>query len=79
MVYVPSCVTRMMGPSVSDTETKSVHEVLLSLFEKAGYEVRRLPVCICFLAYLHVCLHPCHALHSLTTAQAPLAGHIMAA
>ncbi|CAG9465318.1 unnamed protein product [Pedinophyceae sp. YPF-701] len=39
VVYVPSCVTRMMGPARGDTETASVHEKLLSLFEKAGYEV----------------------------------------
>jgi D-lactate dehydrogenase len=39
VVYAPSCVTRMMGPSRSDTETESVHEKLLNVFEKAGYEV----------------------------------------
>jgi D-lactate dehydrogenase len=39
VVYVPSCVTRMMGPSQSDTETAAVHEKLLSVFQKAGYEV----------------------------------------
>ena len=39
VVYVPSCVTRMMGPSKSDTEQASVHQKMLSLFEKAGYEV----------------------------------------
>lgn len=39
VVYVPSCVTRMMGPSLADTERASVHEKLLSLFEKADYEV----------------------------------------
>ncbi|KAL6754380.1 glycolate dehydrogenase [Haematococcus lacustris] len=39
VVYVPSCVTRMMGPSASDKETASVHEKLMSLFIKAGYEV----------------------------------------
>jgi len=39
VVYVPSCVTRMMGPSALDTETAPVHEKLLSLFGKAGYEV----------------------------------------
>ena len=36
---MPACVTRMMGPARGDTETASVHEKLLSLFEKAGYEV----------------------------------------
>lgn len=39
VVYVPSCVTRMMGPAASDYETESVHEKLMSLFNKAGYEV----------------------------------------
>ena len=39
VVYLPSCVTRMMGPSGSDSETASVHEKLMSLFDKAGYEV----------------------------------------
>ena len=36
---MPTCVTRMMGPARGDTETASVHEKLLSLFAKAGYEV----------------------------------------
>ncbi len=39
VVYMPSCVTRMMGPSLSDTERQSVHEKMLSIFDKAGYEV----------------------------------------
>ena len=39
VVYMPSCVTRMMGPAASDTERASVHDKLLSLFAKAGYEV----------------------------------------
>jgi len=39
VVYLPSCVTRMMGPSLSDYEVQSVHQKLMSLFEKAGYEV----------------------------------------
>lgn len=39
VVYMASCVTRMMGPAKGDEETASVHEKLLSLFEKAGYEV----------------------------------------
>ena len=39
VVYMPSCVTRMMGPSASDTERGSVHQKLLSLFAKGGYEV----------------------------------------
>jgi len=40
VVYLPSCVTRMMGPSAGDDQTASVHEKLMSLFGKAGYEVR---------------------------------------
>ena len=39
VVYAPACVTRMMGPASSDSEQGSVHEKLLSLFDKAGYEV----------------------------------------
>jgi len=39
VVYVPACVTRMMGPARGDTITQSVPDVLLSLFSKAGYEV----------------------------------------
>jgi D-lactate dehydrogenase len=39
VVYMPACVTRMMGPARGDEETASVHEKLLSLFAKAGYEV----------------------------------------
>mmetsp|Transcript_7098 Transcript_7098/g.12157 ORF Transcript_7098/g.12157 Transcript_7098/m.12157 type:complete len:1103 (+) Transcript_7098:137-3445(+) len=39
VVYLPSCVTRMMGPAAGDTQTESVPEKLMSLFAKAGYEV----------------------------------------
>ena len=39
VVYMPTCVTRMMGPSRSDTERSSVHQKMLSLFAKGGYEV----------------------------------------
>ncbi|KAL4426062.1 hypothetical protein ABPG77_007858 [Micractinium sp. CCAP 211/92] len=39
VVYVPACVTRIMGPAKGDTETAAVHEKLLSLFHKGGYEV----------------------------------------
>ncbi|KAI3429690.1 hypothetical protein D9Q98_005775 [Chlorella vulgaris] len=39
VVYVPTCVTRIMGPAKGDYETAPVHEKLLSLFSKAGYEV----------------------------------------
>lgn len=39
VVYVPACVTRIMGPSKGDDQQASVHEKLLSLFAKGGYEV----------------------------------------
>lgn len=39
VVYLPSCVTRMMGPARGDSTEKSVHEAMLSVMEKAGYEV----------------------------------------
>ena len=39
VVYLPSCVTRMMGPSLGDYEKDSVHEKLMNIMEKAGYEV----------------------------------------
>lgn len=40
VVYLPSCVTRMMGPAASDADSASCHEKLMSLFAKGGYEVR---------------------------------------
>lgn len=51
VVYLPTCVTRMMGPSLPDPERASVHEKLLSLFNKADYEVvypevSPLPACL---------------------------------
>eukprot|EP01025_Chloroclados_australasicus_P065931 TRINITY_DN900_c0_g2_i1.p1 TRINITY_DN900_c0_g2~~TRINITY_DN900_c0_g2_i1.p1 ORF type:complete len:1084 (-),score=148.29 TRINITY_DN900_c0_g2_i1:617-3868(-) len=39
VVYLPSCVTRMMGPSLADDQREAVHDKLLSIFSKAGYEV----------------------------------------
>ena len=39
VVYMPSCVTRVMGPAPSDPEQASVPERFLSLMEKAGVEV----------------------------------------
>lgn len=39
VVYMPACVTRIMGPACGDDVQQSVHEALLSLFDKAGYEV----------------------------------------
>ena len=37
--YFPSCVTRMMGPARGDDQTASVSEKMLSILNKAGYEV----------------------------------------
>jgi D-lactate dehydrogenase len=39
VVYLPSCVTRMMGPAKGDPEKASVHEKMMSIMAKAGYEV----------------------------------------
>lgn len=39
VVYAPTCVTRIMGPSHGDYERASVPQKLMSIFEKAGYEV----------------------------------------
>ena len=40
VVYLPSCVTRMMGPSRGDeAHSEAVHAKFFSLLEKAGYEV----------------------------------------
>lgn len=53
VVYLPSCVTRMMGPAASDPEKASVHEKLLSVFNKAGYEVIYPEVCSHAASYFH--------------------------
>uniref|UniRef100_A0A7S3JVZ8 D-lactate dehydrogenase (cytochrome) n=1 Tax=Aureoumbra lagunensis TaxID=44058 RepID=A0A7S3JVZ8_9STRA len=39
VVYLPSCVTRVMGPTASDPEQASVPERFISLARKAGVEV----------------------------------------
>lgn len=39
VVYVPSCVTRMMGPSRSDSTDADVTEKMMSILGKAGYQV----------------------------------------
>jgi len=41
VVYLPSCVTRMMGPARNDAAAgeEAVHAKLMSVFEKANYEV----------------------------------------
>ena len=39
VVYFPSCVVRTMGPAKGDTEQRPVFEAMLSVLEKAGYDV----------------------------------------
>ncbi|WP_346353814.1 FAD-binding and (Fe-S)-binding domain-containing protein [Azotosporobacter soli] len=39
VIYFPSCVTRMMGPAKEDLDQRQLHEVMLSLFAKADYQV----------------------------------------
>jgi D-lactate dehydrogenase len=39
VVYVPSCVTRMMGPSRGDSEQEAATQKMLNVLQKAGYEV----------------------------------------
>ena len=39
MVYLPSCVSRTMGPDRKDVETDSLHAKTQSLLTKAGYQV----------------------------------------
>jgi len=39
VVYVPACVTRVMGPTASDPVQQSVPEAFLSLMSKAGIDV----------------------------------------
>jgi hypothetical protein len=51
VVYLPACVTRMMGPSASDTETASVHEKLMSLFAKGGWVGRDPLFCFGLLSW----------------------------
>jgi D-lactate dehydrogenase len=40
VVYFPSCVARNMGPARGDGEDLAVYGAMLSLFGKAGYDVR---------------------------------------
>lgn len=37
VVYMPSCVTRMMGPSLQDSETDPVHAKILSILSKVRH------------------------------------------
>ena len=39
VVYFPACVVRAMGPARGDPDARSLHEALLSLLGKAGYDV----------------------------------------
>jgi D-lactate dehydrogenase len=39
IVYFPSCLTRTMGPAKEDRDQRQLNEVMLSLLEKAGYQV----------------------------------------
>lgn len=52
VVYMPSCVTRMMGPSLSDTERGSVHEKLMSIFDKVCLLPPRALLCVPLLSSL---------------------------
>lgn len=39
VVYFPSCISRSMGPARMDKDQRPLHEVMLSILTKAGYEV----------------------------------------
>lgn len=39
LVYFPSCVSRTMGPAKDDKDQRPLHQVMMALFAKAGYEV----------------------------------------
>jgi D-lactate dehydrogenase len=39
VVYFPSCVVRSMGPAPGDGDQRALHEAMLSLLSKAGYDV----------------------------------------
>jgi len=39
VVYLPSCVTRMMGPSKGEEELGGVPDAMMSILKKANYEV----------------------------------------
>jgi D-lactate dehydrogenase len=38
VVYFPSCIVRAMGPAPGDPDQRSLHEAMLSLLAKGGYE-----------------------------------------
>jgi D-lactate dehydrogenase len=39
VVYFPSCITRLWGPARGDADERAVSAAMLSLLEKAGYDV----------------------------------------
>jgi D-lactate dehydrogenase len=39
VVYFPACVVRAMGPAHGDPDARGLHEAMLSLLGKAGYDV----------------------------------------
>ena len=39
VVYFPSCIVRTMGPAKSDPDQRKSYEALLSILDKAGYDV----------------------------------------
>ncbi len=39
VVYFPSCIARTMGPAQKDTDARTVYEAMLSVLDKAGYDV----------------------------------------
>jgi len=39
LVYFPSCAARLMGPGVDDEERASLPEILIKVFDRAGYDL----------------------------------------
>jgi D-lactate dehydrogenase len=39
VVYFPACVVRAMGPAAGEPDARGLHEAMLSLLDKAGYDV----------------------------------------
>ena len=39
IVYFPSCISQTMGPAKDDHDQRSLHQVMMSLLDKAGYTV----------------------------------------
>ncbi len=54
VVYFPACVARMMGPAAGDPDPRPVMDAMLSVLDKAGYDVRfpsDLPSLCCGLSF----------------------------